>query len=348
MKKKIVFVVLSLCILIFSGCVANTSDEKSVTLNVYNWGDYIAPEIIDKFTEKTGIKVNYEEYATNEEMLAKVQAGATHYDIIFPSEYMVEYMKNNDLLSQIDYSAIPNYKNIDDRFKNLSYDPDGKYSVPYLWGTLGIVYNKTKVSDPVDSWSILWNEKYKGDIVMLDSSRDTIAVALLKLGYSINTTDKVELEQAKTELIKQKPLVRSYEVDNYKNSMVSGELAFAVTWSGDAMYLMSENSDLAYAIPKEGTNLWFDTISIPKDSEHKKEAAEFINFMLDPEISAENSDYIKYSTPNKAALEYLSEEETSNPYLYPEQSMEELGEVFKDLGDFTEEYDRIWTEIKSE
>ena len=251
------------------------------------------------------------------------------------------------MLQELNYENIPNQSHLDDRFKNLSYDPNGKYSVPYLWGSLGILYNKTKVTEPVDSWNILWNEKYKGDIVMLDSSRDTIAVALLKLGYSINTQNEEELQKAKEELIKQKPLVRSYEVDNYKNSMASGELAMVVTWAGDAMNLMAENEDLEYALPKEGTNLWFDAIAIPVTSKHKTEAEQFINFMLKPEIAAKNSAYIKYSTTNKDALELLPEEEVTNPNMYPTQPLSELGEVFVDLGEFTEKYDTIWTEIKS-
>ena len=352
MKKMKKFFAMALsCVMLASltacGGGQSTDGQEKVVLNVYNWGDYIDPEILDEFTKETGIQVNYEEYATNEEMLAKIQAGTDAYDVIFPSEYMVAYMREHNLLQELNYENIPNQSHLDDRFKNLSYDPNGKYSVPYLWGSLGILYNKTKVTEPVDSWNILWNEKYKGDIVMLDSSRDTIAVALLKLGYSINTQNEEELQKAKEELIKQKLLVRSYEVDNYKNSMASGELAMVVTWAGDAMNLMAENEDLEYALPKEGTNLWFDAIAIPVTSKHKTEAEQFINFMLKPEIAAKNSAYIKYSTTNKDALELLPEEEVTNPNMYPTQPLSELGEVFVDLGEFTEKYDTIWTEIKS-
>lgn len=347
--KKILVMLLSVSMLFsMTACGGDSTKEGEKTvLNVYNWGDYIEPELLDQFTEETGIKVNYEEFATNEEMLAKVQSGTTAYDIIFPSEYMVEYMMANDLLHEINYENIPNFANIDERFKNLSYDPGSKYSVPYLWGTLGILYNTARVDDEIDSWADLWNEKYADSIVMLDSSRDTIATALLKLGYSINTTSKEELEQAKAELIKQKPIVRSYEIDNYKNSMVSGELSMVLTWSGDAMSLMAENEDLQYVIPKEGTNLWFDAICIPKISKNKEAAEQFINFMCDAANAAKNADYIKYSTPNKEALQFLSEEEVNNPYMYPSRNLEEIGEVFLDLGDFTEEYDRVWTEVKS-
>lgn len=321
-------------------------DDKEV-LNVYNWGDYIDKNVIREFEKEFDVKVNYEEYANNEEMLAKVQAGGTEYDVIFPSEYMVEYMVSKDLLHEIDYSGMTNYSNIDERFKTLTYDPGNVYSIPYLWGTMGIVYNKTMVDKTVDSWNILWDEDYAGKILMLDSSRDTIGVTLKKLGYSLNTKNIEELNAAKAELIKQKPLVRAYEVDTYKDQMIAGEAAMALAWSGDAMLLMAENPDLGYAIPKEGTNLWFDAMCIPKTSQNKELAEEFINYMMRPEVAAANSNYIKYSTPNIAALPLLPVEETSNEFLYPQGDLNKLGEVFLDLGEFTTEYDKAWTEIKS-
>lgn len=329
------------------GNSTNGSGAEKVTLNVYNWGDYIDPEVISAFEGETGIKVNYEEFATNEEMLAKIQAGGTAYDVICPSDYMIEYMINRDLLLELDYNNLPNYANIDDRFKTLAYDQDGKYSVPYLWGTMGIVYNKTMVDKPVDSWEILWDEDYAGSIIMLDSPRDTIGVTLAKLGYSLNSTDPAELAEAKAELIAQKPLVRSYEIDTYKDQMIAGEAAISLCWSGDAMLLMAENEDLAYAIPKEGTNLWFDAFAIPKTTEHKAEAEIFIDYMMRPEVAAANSEYIKFSSPNTAALALLPEEEVNNEYLYPKGDLAPLGEVFLDLGEATTEYDKIWTEIKS-
>lgn len=328
------------------GLVGCSSDDREV-LNVYNWGDYIDKSVIREFEKEFNVKVNYEEFANNEEMLAKVQAGGTAYDVIFPSEYMVEYMVSKDLLHEIDYSKMTNYSNIDERFTNLSYDLGNKHSIPYLWGTMGIVYNTNMVDKTVDSWDILWDADYAGKILMLDSSRDTIGVTLKKLGYSLNTKNPDELNAAKQELIKQKPLVRAYEVDTYKDQMIAGEAALALAWSGDAMLLMDENEDLAYAIPKEGTNLWFDAMCIPKTSQNKELAQEFINFMMRPEIAAANSDYIKYSTPNTAALPLLPEEEVNNPFLYPQGDLNILGEVFMDLGEFTTEYDRAWTEIKS-
>ena len=328
----------------FTAC---SSDGSKVTLNIYNWGDYIDPQVIEEFENEFEIDINYEEFATNEEMLAKIQAGGTAYDVIFPSDYMIESMIKRDLLHPIDFTQMENFDNIGEQFKNLPYDSQQQYSVPYLWGTMGIVYNTTMVDEEVDSWDILWDPAYQGEIIMIDSPRDTIGITLKKLGYSLNSTDPMELEEAKQELMRQKELVRSYEVDTYKGQMIAGEAALALAWSGDAMLIMSENEDLAYAIPSEGNILWFDAMAIPAASEHKEEAQTFIDFMMRPDIAAKNSEYVKYSTPNTAAMEFLPEEETSNEFLYPTVSFDELGEVFTDLGEFNEQYDRAWTEIKS-
>lgn len=346
MKKLVCFLMAVFVVATLAGCQGNSSSDQ-VVLNVYNWGDYIGPDVVHKFEEEYGIKVNYEEFATNEEMLAKIETGGTAYDLIFPSEYMIEAMIQRDLLLELDYNNIPNFKNIGSDFKHLAYDPDQKYSIPYLWGTMGVVYNKTKVTDPVKDWDILWNPKYKGQIIMIDSPRDTIGITLKKLGYSLNTKNIEELEKAKQELVKQKELVKSYEVDTYKTQMIAGEAAMSLAWSGDAMLLIDENPDLAYAVPKSGTNLWFDAMAIPKTSKNKKEAELFINFMLRPDIAAENTDYIKYSTPNVEAIKLLPEEMRENEYMYPKVPLNELGEVFVDMGEFTTEYDRVWTEIKA-
>lgn len=343
MKKIILAIIPLMLMFAFTGC----NNTATTTLNIYNWGDYIDPDVIRDFEEEYSIRINYEEFATNEEMLAKIQAGGTAYDVIFPSEYMVESMIQRGLLEELNFENLSNYENIGDEFKGLSYDPDNKYSVPYLWGTLGIVYNTKKVDDVVDSWDILWDEKYSGQIIMLDSPRDTIGITLIKLGYSLNTTNPNELEEAKQELMRQKPLVRSYEVDTYKGQMIAGEAAMALAWSGDAMLLMDENEDLEYSIPNEGTNLWFDTMAVPTTSQNKEEAELFINFMMRPEIAARNTEYIMYSTPNVGALEYLPDEIVENEFLYPKGNIKALGEVFKDLGEFTTEYDRVWTEIKA-
>ncbi|MBB6214493.1 spermidine/putrescine transport system substrate-binding protein [Anaerosolibacter carboniphilus] len=349
MKKIVAILIIGMLILSLAACGKGETNEQGYynKLNVYNWGDYIDPQVLDDFEKEYGIKVNYENYANNEEMLAKIQAGGTEYDVIFPSEYMVEAMIKQDLLLEIDMKNLSNIKNIGEQFKNLPYDPDNKYSVPYFWGTMGIIYNTKEVEGELDSWNALWDEKYKGDILMLDSSRDTIGITLKKLGYSLNTRNLEELEKAKEELMKQKPLVKAYEVDAYKDMMIAGEAAMALTWSGDAMLLVEENPDLAYVIPKEGTNLWFDAMAIPKTSQHKREAELFIDYMLRPEVAAKCAEYVMYATPNEAAKALLSEEVVGNELAYPKGNIMEKGEVFVDLGEFTTEYDRVWTEIKA-
>lgn len=322
--------------------------EKRTQLKVYNWGDYIDYSIIEEFEEKYNIDVIYDEFATNEEMYAKIKAGADDYDILIPSDYTIKRMIDEDMLHKIDFNNIPNYKYIDDKFKNLAFDPNNEYSVPYMWGTVGIIYNKTMVKEPVDSWRILWDEKYSKQILMLDSLRDSIGITLKMLGYSLNTKDDKELEEAKEMLIKQKPLVLAYVGDEVKDKMIGGEAALAVVWSGDAMYMKRENPDLEYVVPKEGSNMWFDSIVIPKTSQHKKEAELFINFLCDPEIAYRNADYIGYSTPNTEALKMLPEEVTSDKTAYPDESILANCEVFEDLADSLVKYDRIWTEVKAQ
>jgi len=349
MKKILSILLIGVFILSLAACSKGQTNEQGYysKLNVYNWGDYIDPQVLEDFEKEYGIKVNYENYANNEEMLAKIQAGGTEYDVIFPSEYMVEAMINQGLLLELDMNNLSNFKNIGEEFKGLPYDPDNKYSVPYFWGTMGIIYNTRKVKGEIDSWSVLWDEQYKGDILMLDSSRDTIGITLKKLGYSLNTRNLEELEKAKEELMKQKPLVKAYEVDAYKDMMIAGEAAMALTWSGDAMLLIEENPDLAYVIPKEGTNLWFDTMAVPTTSKHKREAELFIDYMMRPEVAAKCAEYVMYATPNEEAKKLLPEDVVENELAYPKGNIMNKGEVFIDLGEFTTEYDRVWTEIKA-
>ncbi len=317
------------------------------TLNVYNWGDYIDPEVIDDFEEEFNVKVNYNTFATNEDMYVSIAKGGTSYDVAFPSDYMIERMINEGLLAEINKENIPNMKHIGEEYLNLDFDPDNKYSVPYMWGTFGIIYNKTMVDDVVDSWDILWNEKYEGQILMLDSQRDSIGVSLKRLGYSLNSKDLKELEEAKEELIKQKPLVYAYVGDDVKQLMVAEEAALAVVWSGDAVAMIRDNENLEYVYPKEGTNIWFDNIVIPKNAKNKELAEEFINFLNRPDIAARNTEYIGYSTPNVAAQEILPEEITNSQVAYPSKDILENTEIFQDVKDMLGVYDELWLEIKS-
>ncbi len=330
-------------VLFSSGC----SNGNQTVLNVYNWGDYIDESVIEEFEKEFNVKVNYEDFATNEEMYVKIKSGGTDYDVVFPSDYMIEKMIKENLLLKLDMNNIPDYKNIDERFKNLDFDPNNEYSVPYMWGTVGILYNQKIVKEPVDSWNILWDSKYKGQILMLDSQRDSIAVALKKLGYSMNTRNLKELEEAKVELIKQKPLLLAYVGDEVKDMMIGEEAALSVVWSGDAVYMMEQNKDLRYVVPKEGSNYWFDNMVIPKTSKNKKLAEEFINFMTRPEVALKNTEYIGYSTTNKETMKLLDPAVVNNEVAYPSDDVINNCEVFLDPGEFIKEYDRIWTEVKS-
>lgn len=347
MKKNIkVLVIMSLILVI--GFISTGCGDNRPVINVYNWGDYIDPSVIKDFQKEFNVKVNYNTFATNEDMYVSIKKGGTSYDVAFPSDYMIERMIEENMLEKINKDNVPNISNIEDRFLYLDFDPNNDYSVPYMWGTVGIIYNKEMVDDKVDSWDILWNEKYKGQILMLDSQRDSIAVALKKLGYSMNSRDTNELEQAKEELIKQKPLVYAYVGDEVKDIMVGEEAALAVVWSGDAVAMIRENENLEYVIPKEGTNLWFDNMIIPKTSKNKEIAEQFINFMQRPEIAAKNTDYVGYSTPNYKAKELLPEDIVNSKVAYPTE--EEMGdvEIFKDPKDFLKVYDDIWLEIKAQ
>ncbi len=357
MGKKLKFLsILLIPLLIFTGCTLSKKseddkkDKNDNVLYVYNWGDYIDPSLLKKFEAETGIKVKYDVFDTNEIMYQKISNGSLNYDLIIPSDYMVEKMIDENLLAELNFNNIPNYKYIDKNFRNLAYDKENKYSVPYMWGTVGIMYNKKMVKEPVDSLNILWDEKYKDQVIMVDSPRDAFALALKKLGYSLNTINPQELEAAKKELIKQKSsgLVRAYMVDEVKDAMLSGEAALAVVWSGDAITLMDENPDLGYAFPKEGSNKWFDALCIPKNAKHKENAEKFINFLCDPENAAINAEYIGYSTPNTEALKLLPKEVRENPVAYPDLSKLNNFEVFVDLGnDVNKEISQSWIEVKA-
>ncbi len=342
MKKIIATILILIIIFTVSACSNNATQQ----LYVYNWGNYIDQDLLTKFSEESGIEVIYEEYATNEDMYVKLKNGGSQYDLIFPSDYMLEKLVKEDMLEQIDVSQLENYNNIGAQFKNLPYDPANSYSVPYLWGTVGILYNKTLVDEPVDSWSILFDEKYKGQVLMLDSQRDTLMISLKLLGYSMNSRDKTELETAKQLLIDQKELVLSYVVDNGKDIMIQGGAAFMPAWNGDAVEFMRINSDLDFVLPKEGTNLWYDVMAIPKGAVNKDAAMQFIDFMLEAENAARNADYTGYSTPNTAAFELLDEATKNNKIAYPDTAQLKNSEVFSDPGDFIEVYNEIWSEIK--
>lgn len=320
-------------------------------LVVYNWGEYIDPEVLTMFEEETGIDIVYEEFETNEILYPKISSGAIAYDVICPSDYMIQRMIGNDLLSEINFDNIPNLKNIGKQYLEQSrqFDPENKYSVPYCWGTVGILYNKMMVDEPVDSWSILWDPKYKDNILMQDSVRDAFGVTLKYLGYSLNSTDLDELTEAKNLLIEQKPLVQAYVIDQVRDKMIGNEAALGVIYSGEAIYTQKENPNLEYVIPKEGSNIWIDSWVIPKNAEHKENAEKFINFLCRPDIALMNFEYITYSTPNEAARELIEDESIRNSEIaFPDLSKYDNLETFQYLGTEADQvYGDLWNKVKS-
>lgn len=349
MKKTIALTALLLLVIgLFAGCSSNEGEK----VYVYNWGEYIDREVIKLFEKETGIKVVYDEFEQNEEMYPKIEAGAVNYDVVCPSDYMVQKMIENDLLQEINFDNVPNIKYIDPVHLESSreFDPENKYSVPYCWGTLGILYNKTMVDEPIDSWGVLFDEKYSGEILMIDSVRDAFAIALQYLGYDLNSSNEAELEEAKALLQKQYPLVQAYVVDQVRDKMIGGEAALGVIYSGEAIYTSRENPDLEYVVPKEGSNVWIDSWVIPKNSKNKENAEAFINFMCDPEIALMNFEYITYSTPNSGAWNLIEDEEIKNsPVAYPPKEILDLCTAYKYLGEETERnYIQKWNEAKGE
>ena len=326
----------------------NHSGEKVI---VYNWGEYLDPKTIELFEEETGISVTYEEYETNEIMYPKIVSQAIAYDVVCPSDYMIQRMIENDLLAEINLDNIPNIKNMDPTYmeQSKSFDPKNKYSVPYCVGTVGILYNKSMVKEPVDSWDILWNPKYKDSILMQDSVRDAFAVALKRLGHSINSTEVDQLAAAAEDLMEQKPLVQAYVVDQVRDKMIGNEAALGVIYSGEAGYTKRENPDLEYVIPKEGSNVWIDSWVIPKNAQNKENAEKFINFMCRPEIALMNFEYLTYSTPNLKAREMIEDEEIRNSkILFPEPEDLSNCETFQFLGDDVDSYyNDLWNKVKS-
>lgn len=350
MRKKLVTIAMAAMVVAsLSGCGGNKASENGEVI-VYNWGEYIDPDTLTMFEEETGIKVIYDEFETNEIMYPKVETGASTYDVICPSDYMISKMIKNDLLQEINLDNITNYSNIDPDYLEQSkeFDPENKYSVPYTCGTVGILYNTTMVDDPVDSWEILWNEKYSGNILMQDSVRDAFMVTEKLLGYSLNTVDDAELAKAKELLIEQKPLVQAYVVDQARDKMIGGEAAMAVVYSGEYLYCKAENEDLAFVVPKEGTNVWIDSWVIPKNAPNKENAEKFIDFMCRADIAKMNFDFITYATPNKAARELIEEDIRNDKALFPDFSEIGDSETYVYIGEEGDsKYNELWKEVKS-
>lgn len=318
-------------------------------VNVYNWYDYMDESVFEQFEQETGIKVNSMYFTTNEDMMVQVEVNPGAYDLVFPSDYCVERMINNGWLAEINFDNIPNAKYISEWMHNPDYDPTNAYSVPFMWGTVGILYDSTKVSkDEVQTWGVLWDEKYKNDIFMLDSIRDSIGITLKYLGYSMNSRNPAELQAATKKLIEQKKLVKAYQVDETKDKMVAGEAALAVVYSGDALYAMDLNENLAYAVPKEGSNVWIDPMVIPASAKNKENAEKLIDFLCRPDIAQKNCEYIFYSSPNEGAIELMNDWYAENKTINPNQEVIDRCEFFHDIPvNFMTVYNALWSQVKN-
>ena len=329
---------------------------QDISINVYNWGEYISdgsdsdiPDINAEFERITGIKVNYSTYATNEELYAKLKLGGTSYDIIIPSDYMISRMIKDGMLEKINYENIPNIKYIGEEYKSKEYDPNNEYSVPYTWGTVGIIYNKNEVTEKDFGWEILWDKKYTDKILMFDNPRDAFAIAQNMLGYSMNTENSAELEAAAAKLAEQKDVNVVYVMDEVFDKMGAEEAFVAPYYAGDAKTLMDEYDFLGFKIPESGTNSFFDAICIPKGAQNKEAAEMYINFLCEPEVAYYNIDFIGYSTPNTAVYDMLDDEVKNDGFSYPdEEFLTEKTEVFKNLSDeANQKMQDLWIDIKS-
>ena len=343
MKKLLSLALAALLALSLSGALAEG------TVNVFNWEDYINEDAIALFEEETGIKVNYMRFTLNEDMMVQVRTSPGAFDVVFPSDYAIERMIAENLLQPIDPAQVPNASQTLEWLQNPDYDPGHVYSIPYMWGTVGILYDTTRVKGPVDSWSVLFDEQYKGEVFMMDSPRDTLGVALRYLGYSVNSKNPLEIQQAANLLIeqKQKGIVKAYQVDETKDKMVAGEGILALVWSGDAQYAINLNPNLAYVVPKEGSNIWVDGMVIPLSAANPENAHKFIDFMSRPDIAQMNAEYIEYSSPNAGAIALMGEEYLNNPNLNPPQEVIDNCEFFHDNNDIKTFYDTYWGMVKN-
>lgn len=319
-------------------------------VNFYNWGDYIDPELLKQFEEETGYVVVYETFDSNEAMVTKIQQGGTNYDLIGPSEYMVESMVEQGLLLPINKDLLPNLVNIDPKFMDQAYDPGNKYSIPYFWGTLGILYNTKQIEEgEIKGWKDLWNEKYKESIMIYDGARETMGIGLQSLGYSLNDTDYSHMVEAKKKMKTLMPNIQALLADEIKMYAVMEQAPIAVTFSGEAAMAMDDNEDLAYIIPEEGTNIWYDTLAIPKNAKNIEGAHALMDFLMRPEVAAQNAEYIGYATPNAKAIELMDPEITGDPAFYPSDELISKMEIYKNLGqENLIKYNDLYLEIKLE
>ncbi len=351
MKKRwMVLLVTIVAALAMAGC--NKREYANGELYVCNWGEYIDKEVIEMFEDKYDIKVYYDDFEENEDLYPIIENGSIIYDVVCPSDYMISKMIQNDMLAELNYDNIPNIKNIAAEYLKEAegFDPGNKYAVPYCWGTVGILYNKTMVDEEITSWSAIFDEKYSGEILMMDSVRDALGIALAYLGYSMNSTNEEELQAAKALLKKQYPLVQAYVVDQVRDKMIGGEAALGVIYSGEAIYTQRENSDLVYVVPEEGSNVWIDAWVVPKNANNKENAEKWIDFMCEAQIALMNFEEITYSTPNAAARELIEDADIKDSEVaFPPQEVLDRCTTYIYLGEEMDaRYIQLFNEAKME
>jgi spermidine/putrescine transport system substrate-binding protein len=356
MKRFFVFLLLFVIgVTLPFGCAANksnptgTNNSQENILSVYNYSTYIDPEVVKEFEKKFAVKVKYDTYESNDDLYAKLKPGNPGYDLIFPSDYMVTIMGKENLVEELNLANIPNRKNIDPKFLKPPFDPENQYSLPYQWGTMGLGYNIKATGGEIDSWEAAFAPKYKGRVALMDELRPQIGGILIYLGYDANTTNPDEIAKAKDFLIEHKDNIAAFAPDTGQMLLDQGEVDIAVEWSGDIFQIMEENPDIRYAIPKEGTVIWTDNIAIAKGAPHKELAEKFINFLLEPHVGAKISNFIKYATPNKAAIDkgLINQEDLKNTAIYPSPETFARLTYIKDVGEANRLYDETWTEIKA-
>ncbi|MBD2577564.1 spermidine/putrescine ABC transporter substrate-binding protein [Oscillatoria sp. FACHB-1406] len=353
MKRLLVFLLLFLIGITFpTGCAffnSKKTDEASANvLSVYNWSTYIDPQAIKDFEKKFNVKVKYDTYESNEDLLAKIRPGNPGYDIIVPSSDYVAIMGSEGLLEPLNHQNIPNIKNLSKRFIDPPFDRGNRYSVPYQWGTMGLGYNIKKIGGELSSWGDIFEPRFAGRVSLMEDLRATLGVILIYLGYEPNSSNIEEIRKARDFLIKHQEVIAAFAPDTGQNLLDQGEVDIAVEWSGDIFQIAEENEDIRYAIPKEGTIIWTDNLAIPAGAPHKELAEKFINFVLEPEVGAKISNFVKYGSPNQAAIDggFIEKEDLENPEIYPTPDIASRLKYADDIGKATELYDDAWTEVK--
>lgn len=342
----------AISLLAWSGCDRaheSTSPGRAsitVTLHYFTWSDYVSPELIHEFERAHGARVVVDTFSSNEELLAKLQGGASGYDVTVPSDFMVSIMAAQGMLAELDLAALPNLSALEPHLQQPAFDPTHRYAVPYLWGTVGIGYDSAVVSTPPDSWNILWDRRYRGRISMLNDQREVFGAVLRSMGQSMNSTDPAVIEAAKHKLIAQKPLVRTYASEHYDQLLASGDVVLAQGWGGPVARAMRDRPSIRYVVPKEGGTIWADCLVVLNSSPNKALAMQFINFLIDARVAARTSERLLFAASNREARAWIKKDLLENPAVYPPADLIPRMEWMQEVGKAMRIYDRAWTELK--